>query len=213
MSDNKHNRTRTPADAPEEKAHFFPVWAPLLVMIAVTLTGLVLAMNDNVVSTSYFVLFAIAAIGCTLLVEARGLFLTVAALPLYFLIGTGFIGWFAAGATGANSRKTKLITSVYPALDHFLWLLIPLVVSIVIAVLRWWFYREELARKQARAELARKRRADKERRNRESYTRVQSRYESGLGRVRSVEELRASAQKRRMPLPERRQSPSRYLDN
>lgn len=211
VSDNKHNRT--PVDPTEAKSHFFPVWAPLLVMIAVTLTGLVLALNNHAVSQSYFVLFAIAAVGCTLFVEPRGLFFTVTALPLYFLVGTAFIGWFATGATGANSRKTKLITSIYPTLEHFLWLVIPLVLAIIIASLRWWYYREELARRQARAELARRRRADAERRNRESYTKVQSRYESGLGRVRSVEELRASAQKRRMPLPERRQSPSRYLDN
>ncbi|WP_259342826.1 DUF6542 domain-containing protein [Corynebacterium falsenii] len=226
-----------PSGRSADRRSLFPVWAPLLVMIAVTITGLVLGMSENTVPETFFVLFAIAAIVCTILVEARGLFITVASLPLYFLLGTLFVGWFSAGSTGANSKKTKLITSIYPTVDHFMWLLIPFFIAVGIGIFRWWNYREKLGREQAKEALARRRRADADRKNRESYSRVhnravtgergtstsrsewtpreqaQARAENPISRTRTVDELRASAQRRRMPLPERRSAPRNYISH
>lgn len=167
----------------------FPVWAPPLVMVAVILTGLVLAMSSHAIPTSYFVLFAIATIACALFVEPRGLFLTVAAAPIYYVLGTFTVGWFAASGTGSvTGRKARLLTAAYPAVEHFLWLLIPFIIAVGIALFRWWVYREELARRAAREAFSRRRRVNSERNNRESYTRA---------RTRSIEELREASERRR----------------
>lgn len=277
----------------------FPVWAPPLVMLAVIITGLVLSHGSGGIASAFFWLFALATLVCAVLVEARGLFLTIAPVPLYFVGGVGLIGWFSAAAgQAAGNKKTRLITAVYPAVEHFLWVLIPLALAIVVGVFRWWKYRDDLSRRQAREQLARHRRHVAERHNRESYYRAMARrqrpvanqeyhsrsvfaedpsasdaapqrtagntnlpsteapnslsgYRSGSGetsrsgfaqdpqpgtinserrnhtsepvdaaeegavryRRRSLDELReASAQRRRMPLPERRVAPRAYLD-
>lgn len=231
----------------DSPSHWFPVWAPVLVMLAVIFTGLVLAKGDTTIPTSFFVLFVIAMIVSTIFVEPRGLFLTVASFPLYYLFGSLVIGWFSSGAATIASRKTKVITSIYPAIEHFLWLLIPFLIAVGIAVFRWWSYRESLTRKAARLEMQRRRRSESDRSNIEAYGRAKERSRArreslydddatsrsepvkSSDRVaysrreasprqatrvtRSSAELRDNAQRRRVPLPERRLSPKRYLDD
>ena len=204
------------------------------------------------------------------------------------------IGWFSSGRATIASRKTKVITSIYPAIEHYLWLLIPFLIAVGIAIFRWWNFRESLARKAAKLEMQRRRRSESDRSNIETYGRAQERsharsharrsarsfndapsYEPrkrsertaqrgtriprggdsvpapyqeraarsldrdsdrsidrdeeflGLGETssadnsrtsakrvtRSSEELRENAQRRRIPFPERRMSPKRYLDD
>ncbi|WP_282940435.1 DUF6542 domain-containing protein [Corynebacterium auriscanis] len=167
----------------------FPVWAPPLVMAAVILTGLVLALSSHAIPTSYFVLFAVATIACAFFVDPRGLFLTVAAIPVYYVVGTFIVGWFATSGSGATpGRKARILTAAYPTVEHFLWLLVSFLIALAIAMFRWWFYREELARRAAREAFARRRRVASERTNRESYTRA---------RTRSIEELREASERRR----------------
>ena len=167
----------------------FPVWAPPLVMAAVILTGLVLALSSHAIPTSYFVLFAVATIASAFFVDPRGLFLTVAAIPVYYVVGTFIVGWFATSGSGAApGRKARILTAAYPTVEHFLWLLVSFLIALAIAMFRWWFYREELARRAAREAFARRRRVASERTNRESYTRA---------RTRSIEELREASERRR----------------
>ena len=119
--------------APLNRRGLIPVWAPLLVMLAVVLTGIVL----GGIGTSYTVLFAVSAIVCTALVELRGLFLTVVLLPVYWFFGVtaaGLVG--GASATANSSFKATLITVAYPAIEKFLWLAATFVICVVIAVVR-----------------------------------------------------------------------------
>ena len=109
--------------------------------------------------------------------------------PIYYVLGTFIVGWFAASGTGSvTGRKARLLTAAYPTVEHFLWLLIPFIIAVGIALFRWWVYREELARRAAREAFARRRRVNSERNNRESYTRA---------RTRSIEELREASERRR----------------
>ncbi|OLT55071.1 hypothetical protein BJF89_01890 [Corynebacterium sp. CNJ-954] len=108
-----------------------PVWAPLLVMAAVILTGIVL----GGVGTAYIVLFAVSAVVCTALVELRGLFLTVVLLPVYWFFGITGAG-LAGGTSAASNLKTTLITAAYPAIEKFLWLAATFVICVIIAVVR-----------------------------------------------------------------------------
>ena len=173
MTESTRNRSRSKSRhaAVTSDRPLFPVWAPPLVMIAVTITGLVLAAETGTAPMAYFVLFAVACVVCTVLVESRGLFLTVAAQPLYFLIGALAIGWLSSQATAGNSSKTKLITAIYPTIEHFLWLLIPFLISVVIAVIRWRHYRRVLARPQREDVSARRRRRTSEDSNLATYSR------------------------------------------
>lgn len=137
MSDSTRSYSRpksrhlAPTDRPA-----FPVWAPLLVMVAVIITGVVLAWNTSAIPQTFFTLFAVASVVCTLAVEARGLFLTVVCLPLYFVAGTVFIGWlFVAQSPGG--MRTRLLTAAYPTVEHFLWLAVPFGLCVLIALVRW----------------------------------------------------------------------------
>lgn len=278
----------------DSPAHWFPVWAPVLVMLAIVFTGLVLANGDNTIPTLFFGLFAVGMIASTTFVEPRGLFITVASFPLFYLFGSLLIGWFSSGRATIASRKTKVITSIYPAIEHYLWLLIPFLIAVGIAIFRWWNFRESLARKAAKLEMQRRRRSESDRSNIETYGRAQERsharsharrsarsfndapsyeprkrsertaqrgtriprggdsvpapYQERAARsldrdsdrsidrdeeflrlgetssadnsrtsakrvTRSSEELRENAQRRRIPFPERRMSPKRYLDD
>nr|WP_255710416.1 MULTISPECIES: DUF6542 domain-containing protein [unclassified Corynebacterium] len=263
-------------------------------MLAIVFTGLVLANGDTTIPTLFFGLFAVGMIASTIFVEPRGLFITVASFPLFYLFGSLLIGWFSSGRATIASRKTKVITSIYPAIEHYLWLLIPFLVAVGIAVFRWWNFRESLTRKAAKLEMQRRRRSESDRSNIETYGRAQERsharsharrsarsvdgapsyeprersertaqrgtriprggdsvpapYQERAARsldrdsdrsidrdeeflrlgetssadnsrtsakrvTRSSEELRENAQRRRVPFPERRMSPKRYLDD
>lgn len=278
----------------DSPAHWFPVWAPTLVMLAIVFTGLVLANGDSTIPTLFFGLFAVGMIASTIFVEPRGLFITVASFPLFYLFGSLLIGWFSSGRATIASRKTKVITSIYPAIEHYLWLLIPFLIAVGIAIFRWWNFRESLTRKAAKLEMQRRRRSESDRSNIETYGRAQERsharsharrsarsfndapsyeprkrsertaqrgtriprggdsvpapYQERAARsldrdsdrsidrdeeflrlgetssadnsrtsakrvTRSSEELRENAQRRRIPFPERRMSPKRYLDD
>ena len=84
------SETSTTDEAPLNRRGLIPVWAPLLVMLAVILTGVVL----GGIGTSYALLFLISAVVCTALVELRGLFLTVVLLPFFWFFG---VAWSATG--------------------------------------------------------------------------------------------------------------------
>lgn len=288
------NRGMAEVTHDDSPAHWFPVWAPALVMLAIVFTGLVLANGDTTIPTLFFGLFAVGMIASTVFVEPRGLFITVASFPLFYLFGSLLIGWFSSGRATIASRKTKVITSIYPAIEHYLWLLIPFLVALGIAIFRWWNFRESLTRKAAKLEMQRRRRSESDRSNIETYGRAQERsharsharrstrssddapsyeprkrserttqritriprggdsvpapYQERAARsldrdsdrnidrdeeflrlgetssadnsrtsakrvTRSSEELRENAQRRRVPFPERRMSPKRYLDD
>ena len=170
----------------------FPVWAPMLVMIGVTITGLIFAIDKGITPLVFFILFAIACVLCTLLVEPRGLFLTVVTQPIYYVIGTVLIGWIAAGdSVSAGGTKTKVLTTAYPAIEHFPWLAVPFLISVIIAVIRWRRFNAKRSRALQAESLARRRRREADETNRLSYTsaRSRSRSEEFSGRTSRAAEL------------------------
>ncbi|WP_288813492.1 DUF6542 domain-containing protein [uncultured Corynebacterium sp.] len=170
----------------------FPVWAPMLVMIGVTITGLIFAIDKGITPLVFFILFAIACVLCTLLVEPRGLFLTVVTQTIYYVIGTVLIGWIAAGdSVSAGGTKTKVLTTAYPAIEHFPWLAVPFLISVIIAVIRWRRFNAKRSRALQAESLARRRRREADENNRLSYTsaRSRSRSEEFSGRTSRAAEL------------------------
>lgn len=161
------------------KGSRFPVWTPVLIMAAVFLTGLVLAWSSSSLPTGFYVLFVAAMIITTLVVEPRGLFLTVVSFPLWYFFGMFLIRILTPpqGSTGYSSQA-RLATAVYPAVEEFLWLLIPFIICLAIAIARWWIYRERLDRYRARATQRRQWQSNADRSNQELARQIRSRTES-----------------------------------
>lgn len=141
--------TSSPEPVPQNRRGFIPTWAPVLIMLAVFFTGLVL--GDT--GTPYAVLFAVACLVCTALVELRGMFLTVALIPVYWFVGIGIIGMINSDSSG--SRKTQVITAAYPAIQNYLWLLAAFAVCLAVALAR---YRLDAAARERTRRAARARR-------------------------------------------------------
>lgn len=159
----------TDESAPLNRRGLIPVWAPLLVMAAVVLTGIVL----GGVGTAYIVLFAVSAVVCTALVELRGLFLTVVLLPAYWFFGITGAGLTGdAPASAGSSFKTTLITAAYPAIEKFLWLAATFVICVIIAVVRQRIDAAVLQRQHRRERSRRRQMSDAEQSNQRLNARV-----------------------------------------
>lgn len=131
---------------------FIPPWAPLLIMAAVIFTGVAL----GGVGAVFLVLFFIACIVSTALIELRALFLTVVAIPFYWFIGIGIIGYASdPDAFSGGGRKTAIITAVYPSIEKYLWMLAAFLVSLLIALVR---QRLDAAARERAVRIARQRR-------------------------------------------------------
>ncbi|MGO1950059.1 MAG: DUF6542 domain-containing protein [Mycobacteriaceae bacterium] len=166
----------SPADPPLNRRGLIPVWAPLLVMVAVFLTGVVL----GEAGTSYAVLFAVAAVICTALVELRGLFLTVVLLPFYWFFGVTGVGVIAdSDGMSGTDRRTALIRAAYPAIEAFLWLAATFVICLVIAVVRYRIDVAVLERQRRRERAQRQRMTEAETENQRLNSRVRGAGGSG----------------------------------
>lgn len=121
------------------------------------------------IGAGYLACFAIAGIAVALFVELRGLFLSVAALPLLFALLTPVASWFVSQTLAGSSpgfSATTVITAIFPLLQFFPLLFIVTLGAAAIAFLRLWlFNRREKDREQA-AQKARRRDAEAERVNR-----------------------------------------------
>lgn len=163
------SETSTTDEAPLNRRGLIPVWAPLLVMLAVILTGVVL----GGIGTSYALLFLISAVVCTALVELRGLFLTVVLLPFFWFFGVTGIGLVSDwdGFTSGD-RRVALIQAAWPSVEHFLWLGTAVVLCIIVAVARYQLDAAALSRQDRQRRAQRTKLARAEEANQRLNTRV-----------------------------------------
>ncbi|MDY3127091.1 MAG: DUF6542 domain-containing protein [Corynebacterium sp.] len=174
------SHVKTPTSLQAQRAPLtyaaFPVWLSVAVVIASLITGGVISTLTGSISWAFVVIFGLGAIAATLLVEVRGLFLTVAAIP--FLIGAGtLITSFAVTSTsgfGSSSSlsRTQIITSVYPLLEVFPPLLIISCVCVILALVRISMAKQHARSVDKQTYLSRQQTAAAEKRNRESSSRA-----------------------------------------
>lgn len=181
---------------------------------------------------AYQLLFIIGALTVTVLVEARGLFLTVASIPLLFGLVTPMTAWFVSqqGLAGAapGVSVTEILSAVYPLAQYFPTLLMVTLVAALIAVVRIILLRRHEQQRQVTSERSRRaqREADSVNRStanraREQSTRARRSREAAPAQEQvTVDELvRRSRQRREeitRPRPrqsERREAPRRSLDD
>ena len=68
-----------------------PIWAPPLLFVVAGLIGIVAALPTGSIGLPYLLAFAAAAIVGTMLVDPRGLVVTVAQQPLLFTVITPIV--------------------------------------------------------------------------------------------------------------------------
>lgn len=147
-----------------------PMFVPPLLMLLAGVIGLLFSVPNGSIGKPYFIAFAVAAVAGTLLVVPRGLVVTVAQIPILFALVTFFTAWFTGsladpengGATATTSKRARLVTSAYPIIQQFPWLLVLMIICVIIAVWRYL----EITRTQEKS-LNSQRKAAKQRQHRD----------------------------------------------
>ena len=186
-----------------------PTWSGIAIVLAALITGLLLSINGQAVGLPYLLCFGVAALVVALVTEVRGLFLTVASIPLLFGVMTVVSAWavtrsLASEGTAAFSM-TSIATAVFPLAQFFPALMSVTSAAAAIALLRVWLSRRS-GRAARSAEMQdRRRTAEANRRNRDTVSRARRR----TNQV-TVEELLARNRERQARRPEEaRQTPRR----
>ena len=190
-----------------------PTWSGPSVVLASLITGLLLSLLSGNLGLPYQLIFIIGSLGIALLVEARGLFLTVASIPLLFGIITPMTAWFVSQqgiAGGQGLSTTAVLTAIYPLAEMFPTLVMVTVLCAVIGIVRIRLLRRNQQHQQVSGEQARRAQREADVANttvasraREQSSRVRSRRiqeTSGDSQV-TVDELIRRSRERRQQAP------------
>ncbi|WP_245802247.1 DUF6542 domain-containing protein [Corynebacterium pacaense] len=136
-----------------------PTWSGSAIILACLITGLLISLYLGRLGLTYQLIFILGALTVTLLVEARGLFLTVAAIPLLFGLTTPVASWLISQQginSGSGFSTTKILTAIYPLAQFFPTLIMVTIVSAFIAVVRIMLLRRNEQNTQVVGERARR---------------------------------------------------------
>ncbi|MDK4250118.1 hypothetical protein QPX28_07065 [Corynebacterium pseudodiphtheriticum] len=162
----------------------------LVLVLAASVTGLLLSVLFNGLGWPFLLCFLLAAVFVTLFVEAESLFLTVAPLPLifgFFAFSTSWGNNIASAPDGAKAAsRTMVWTSIYAVVEYFPALALITVISIGIAVARLLLLNSQAKIHERNRRQQRSRNQESNRRNIRSSSRARER----TNRV-TVEELMA----------------------
>lgn len=175
MSTSSHrNRSRAHAGSGG-----LPTWSGIAIVLAALITGLLLSINAQAVGLPFLLCFTVAALVVALFTEIRGLFLTVASIPLLFGIITVLTSWMVNRAQAAEGSPafstTALVTALFPLAQFFPLLLGVSAGAAAIALGRVWLSRRSGRAAEAAAIDHRRRAAEEDRRNRDTATRARRR--------------------------------------
>lgn len=170
-----HNSSRRSVHAPAG----ISLWSGIAIVVAGLLTGAIISLVIADLGWPFLLCFALSALVATVLVEIRGLFLTVACQPLGFGIVTVVTSWLltrsAAAAGTSPFSKTALLTSGFPLLELFPGLIATTAAMIIIGALRYWRAVHSASRAQEQAIITRRATAEADRHNRDVATRARQR--------------------------------------
>ncbi|MBC3186738.1 hypothetical protein H7347_09200 [Corynebacterium sp. zg-331] len=169
--------TPQPRNASGSTAAGLPTWSGVAIVLAALLTGLLLSMIHHAIGAPYIILFVVSSLGVALFTEVRGLFITVACLPLSFAAVTVLTSWLNGRALSPNISglsTTALVTAVYPLLQLFPVLFLVTLGCALIAFLRISLLRRQGAEIERKERESRRRTAEADRRNRETVSRLHS---------------------------------------
>lgn len=155
-----------------------PTWSGIAIVLAALLTGMLISIMNLDMGVPYLACFVVAGLAVALFTELRGLFLTVAMLPISFAavtILTSFIITRMMAADGTPMfNKTTIVTAVYPLAQYFLVLAAVTAGAIIIAVLRLKSHQRNSTKRAEEHTAQRRQEAEADRRNRETVTRARA---------------------------------------
>ena len=168
-----------------------PTWSSIAIVCAALITGALLSVMNQNLGLPFLLCFAVAGISVALMTEVRGLFITVAALPVLFALGAiGTSYWITRllAADGAPAfNKTTLVTAVYPLVEFFPWLLGVTLSAIIIGYIRFSLFKRNTAKHQKQFVANRREIAEADRRNRENVAKARSRTFVGSAQAKEKE--------------------------
>lgn len=190
-----------------------PTWSGIAIVLAALITGLLLSINAQAIGWPFLLCFAVAGIVVALATEARGLFLTIAAMPLLFGTMTVLTSWMVGRSLASDGTPafstTSIVTAIYPLAQFFPVLGGVTLIAAIIAAVRIWLLRRNGRAREETAIEVRRRTAEADRRNRDTVSRARSRanqvtVEELLARNRDRDRTRAPREPRE-PQVRRRQ--------
>lgn len=158
------------------------------------MTGGLIALYNEAVGLPFLVLFTVASIVVATFVNPRGLFLTVASIPLlytFFMLLTGvLIAYFQLPEGQTSLGRTSAVLILYPLTQYFPVLFFVTLGSLLIALLRLRLLKQQNDDIRAREERQRRSISATNRRTRREASRSRQRSSGTDTRV-TVEELLA----------------------
>ena len=144
-------------------------------MLAALAVGLLISVRQQTIGLPFLIAFAAGSVVVTILVEARGLMLTVGQLPLLFGISLPLTAWMINASVSNVPQKlsaTTILTLVYPLAQHFPTLGLVTLGCAIIAALRIWQFRRTMGSQARSAERERRKTQEADRTNRETASRA-----------------------------------------
>ena len=144
-------------------------------MLAALAVGLMISVRQQSIGLPFLIAFAAGSVVVTILVEARGLMLTVGQLPLLFGISLPLTAWMINASVSNVPQKlsaTTILTLVYPLAQHFPTLGLVTLGCAIIAALRIWQFRRTMGSQARSAERERRKTQEADRTNRETASRA-----------------------------------------
>ncbi|MDK8475569.1 MULTISPECIES: DUF6542 domain-containing protein [unclassified Corynebacterium] len=138
-------------------------------LAALLLTGALISILAGSIGWMYFAFLIISSLLIALIVEERGLFLSIASIPILYAVTVVTAGIFITKSNapeGTSFSKTSLLTSVYPLVQNFVWLLIAVLGATAIGVLRWIRFRKAAQRAVNQQRISRRADMKRDRQNR-----------------------------------------------
>ncbi|MCF4006858.1 hypothetical protein L1O03_06650 [Corynebacterium uropygiale] len=155
-----------------------PLWAGPVIIAAALVTGILLSLVTGTMGAAYLWCFGLGVLAVTLLINPRGLYITVASIPILFAILTPLGAWILSSQLMGGMQRlsmTTLVTIIYPLMQLFPEFFLITVLGLVIAVVRWWLLRRQQHILESQARESRRKDAEAERRNQETTRRARER--------------------------------------
>lgn len=163
----------------------FSTGSSIGIIIAALVTGGLISLYNEAVGLPFLVLFALAAIVVATFVNPKGLFVTVASIPLlftFFLLLTGtLIAYFQLPDGQSSLGKASALLILYPLTQYFPVLLFVALGTLLIALLRYRLLKKQNEDILAREERQRRSVSATNRRTHREASRSRRRSTSGSG--------------------------------
>lgn len=173
---NASTATRRPSGSAPRSG--MPVWSGPAILAGGLLLGLIITVAMSGFNWAFTACFALGVLAAVLVVNPRGLLITVLSIPVIFAVMVLLTGWLTAyksSDTASLFSRTTLLTGAYPFVERFPTLLILVLAGALIAVMRLWLASRNASSTRESEAATRRATAEAERRNRVASTRARQR--------------------------------------